>query len=234
MWIDQVGESVFENHCTGDKCQLIFFQYNLFSKDDFRKVSGRVIDKTGTEVYSIFGKWDSSVTCKKLKSSDTKHDGSDRLLWKISPLPPNSERMYDFTLFSLMLNQWVDGSAPTDSRRRPDQRKMEEGEWDIANNIKLELEERQRERRRHKEAEDAKQIPRGLHVKPYEPRWFKKEKCSLTGVMVFVYKHTSTGMQKRCRTGRKLFRYSIHRSRSDFTRNQTGLKIIDVPREGTK
>jgi len=34
--------------------------------------------------------------------------------------------------------------APTDSRNRPDQRQMEEGNWDEANRVKVLLEEKQR------------------------------------------------------------------------------------------
>jgi len=34
--------------------------------------------------------------------------------------------------------------APTDSRNRPDQRLMEEGNWDEANRVKVFLEEKQR------------------------------------------------------------------------------------------
>lgn len=36
--------------------------------------------------------------------------------------------------------------APTDSRRRPDQRLMEDGEWQQANVEKLQLEQKQRDR----------------------------------------------------------------------------------------
>ncbi len=41
--------------------------------------------------------------------------------------------------------------APTDSRIRPDQRLMEDGEWDEANREKVRLEEKQRATRRLRE-----------------------------------------------------------------------------------
>jgi len=50
-----------------------------------------------------------------------------------------------------------DEVAPTDSRRRPDQRLMEQSDWDGANKEKHRLEEKQRAARRlrEKEAETA-------------------------------------------------------------------------------
>lgn len=46
-----------------------------------------------------------------------------------------------------------EGLALTDSRKRPDQRLMEEGKWDEANDEKLRLEEKQRAARRQRELE---------------------------------------------------------------------------------
>ena len=40
--------------------------------------------------------------------------------------------MYYFTELAVQLNEPEEGVAPTDSRRRPDQRLMEEGRWDEA------------------------------------------------------------------------------------------------------
>lgn len=51
------------------------------------------------------------------------------------------------------LNELEEGIAPTDSRLRPDQRLMEEGKWDEANEEKLRLEEKQRSARRQRELE---------------------------------------------------------------------------------
>ena len=40
-----------------------------------------------------------------------------------------SDKMYHFTQLAVQLNEEEEGVAPTDSRRRPDQRMMEEGKW---------------------------------------------------------------------------------------------------------
>ena len=39
--------------------------------------------------------------------------------------------------FACELNEMEEGVAPTDSRRRPDQRLMENGQWDEANTEKV-------------------------------------------------------------------------------------------------
>lgn len=64
--------------------------------------------------------------------------------------------MYFFSSLALTLNEPEEGVAPTDSRRRPDQRLMEEGHWDEANAEKQRLEEKQRTVRREREREAVK------------------------------------------------------------------------------
>lgn len=54
-----------------------------------------------------------------------------------------------------------EGLAPTDSRKRPDQRLMEEGKWDDANDEKLRLEEKQRAARRQRELETELAVQEG-------------------------------------------------------------------------
>lgn len=64
--------------------------------------------------------------------------------------------MYYFSTLALTLNEPEEGVAPTDSRRRPDQRLMEDGQWDEANAEKQRLEEKQRTTRREREREAVK------------------------------------------------------------------------------
>lgn len=66
--------------------------------------------------------------------------------------------MYYFSSLALTLNEPEEGVAPTDSRRRPDQRLMEEGQWDEANAEKQRLEEKQRFARREREREAVKAV----------------------------------------------------------------------------
>lgn len=50
---------------------------------------------------------------------------------------PGSEFMYGFSEFTASLNEPEEGIAPTDSRLRPDQRIMEEQDFDKANSEKV-------------------------------------------------------------------------------------------------
>lgn len=87
----------------------------------------------------------------------------------------------------MILNEWDDSCAPTDSRRRPDQRKMEDALWDDANSIKLELEERQRDRRKILDSENADRKKKGAQPIQYKPIWFEEQSCPLTDEKVFTY-----------------------------------------------
>lgn len=80
-------------------------------------------------------------------------------------MPPDHERYYGFTRFAMELNELGSDShllPPTDTRFRPDQRALEEGDLNAAENLKLQLESGQRERRKKREE----------HGITYEPKWF--------------------------------------------------------------
>ncbi|KAG8229859.1 hypothetical protein J437_LFUL009134 [Ladona fulva] len=84
-----------------------------------------------------------------------------------TPLPEDSELYYGFTKFAMSLNEMENGQAellpPSDTRFRPDQRLLEQGDITAAEDVKAALEARQRERRRQNEMEGR------LHI----PRWFR-------------------------------------------------------------
>jgi len=75
--------------------------------------------------------------------------------------------MYYFTKLAVELNEEDESVAPTDSRRRPDQRLMEQGEWDAANKRKNELEDKQRRVRKQKEQEAEKALEAGTLIAPH-------------------------------------------------------------------
>uniref|UniRef100_A0A3Q4HX67 Oxysterol-binding protein n=1 Tax=Neolamprologus brichardi TaxID=32507 RepID=A0A3Q4HX67_NEOBR len=169
LWIDQSGEIDVVNHTTGDRCHLKFAPYSYFSRDVARKVTGVVMDKDGKAHYVLSGTWDEKMEFSKvMQSSRGGENGTEgkqktvyqtlkaRELWRRNPLPDGAETMYYFTALALTLNEPEEGVAPTDSRRRPDQRLMEEGRWDEANAEKQRLEEKQRTARREREREAAK------------------------------------------------------------------------------
>jgi hypothetical protein len=87
--------------------------------------------------------------------------------------------MHNFTKLAIELNEPEDGVPPTDSRNRPDQRTMEEGNWSQANLLKQKLEEAQRKRRKEREDNDIGWFIHSslksylLLLAVYSPRWFR-------------------------------------------------------------
>ncbi|VDO12517.1 unnamed protein product [Rodentolepis nana] len=158
LWIENSGEIDITNHTTGDKCHLTFKQYSYFSSEVPRRVTGAVTDRTGKVHGIINGTWDEFIEYAPVITDSTgssnKHvieTGPPIQLWRVSPLPPEAEKMYNFTQFAMQLNDKPENEpnlCPTDSRLRPDQRLMEDGSWDEANAEKVRLEEKQRMRRR--------------------------------------------------------------------------------------
>ncbi|XP_074547000.1 oxysterol-binding protein 1-like isoform X1 [Halichoeres trimaculatus] len=165
LWIDQSGEIDVVNHKTGDRCHLKFTPYSYFSRDVPRKVTGVVTDKDGKAHYVLSGTWDEKMEFSRIMQSSKGENGTEgkqrtvyqtlkaKEIWTKNPLPEGAENMYYFSSLALTLNEPEEGVAPTDSRRRPDQRLMEDGHWDEANAEKQRLEEKQRSSRRERERE---------------------------------------------------------------------------------
>ncbi|NXD16636.1 OSBP1 protein, partial [Nothocercus nigrocapillus] len=224
LWIDQSGEIEIVNHKTGDKCILKFVPYSYFSRDVARKVTGEVTDPAGKVHFFLLGTWDEKMDCYKVTpgTGDSSAEGRQRaheaedsrvLLWKRNPLPKYAENMYYFSELALTLNAPEGGTAPTDSRWRPDQRLMENGRWDEANAEKQRLEEKQRLSRKRREAEAARAtedgksgalgppprcppgrgsvtppLPPGTPYDPYKPLWFERKKDPVTQELTHIYK----------------------------------------------
>lgn len=219
LWIDQSGEIDVVNHTTGDRCHLKFAPYSYFSRDVARKVTGVVMDKDGKAHYVLSGTWDEKMEFSRvMQSSRGGENGTEgkqktvyqtlkaREVWRKNPLPEGAETMYYFTNLALTLNEPEEGVAPTDSRRRPDQRLMEDGRWDEANSEKQRLEEKQRSVRREREREAASQRTsseseeavdedplndpslKSVPHENYQALWFERCEDRITGEQVHIYK----------------------------------------------
>uniref|UniRef100_A0A8B9FW56 Oxysterol-binding protein n=1 Tax=Amazona collaria TaxID=241587 RepID=A0A8B9FW56_9PSIT len=103
------------------------------------------------------------------------------LLWKITPRPPNSAQMYNFTSFAMALNELdkeMESVIPkTDCRLRPDIRAMENGEIDLASEEKKRLEEKQRTARKN----------RSKSEEDWKTRWFHQGPNPYTGAQDWLY-----------------------------------------------
>lgn len=155
-------------HIRGNReysCKLKFKEQSILERNP-RQVHGFVEDVNGKKQATLFGKWDDSMYYINGITNVKPKDMSDaHLLWQRT-LPPVNLTRYNLTSFAITLNELTPGLQeklpPTDSRLRPDQRHLENGEYDMANSEKLRLETRQR-------------MSRKLQENGWKPRWFKKE-----------------------------------------------------------
>ncbi|KAJ4839976.1 Oxysterol-binding protein- protein 2A [Turnera subulata] len=148
-------------------CKLKFKEQSILDRNP-HQVQGFVEDISGKKVATVFGKWDDSLHYSYCDANGKPKDpkGSNgTLLWKSTKAPPNLTR-YNLTSFAITLNELTPGLQeklpPTDSRLRPDQRHLENGEYEKANSEKQRLEKRQR-------------MSRKIQEHGWKPRWFQKE-----------------------------------------------------------
>ncbi|VAI01493.1 unnamed protein product [Triticum turgidum subsp. durum] len=132
-------------------CKLKFKEQSIIDRNP-HQVQGVIQDRSGRTVATLFGKWDESMhyvmgDCFG-KGKGSENFSEAHLLWKRSK-PPKFPTRYNFTSFAITLNELTPGLKeklpPTDSRLRPDQRCLENGEYERANAEKLRLEQRQRQ-----------------------------------------------------------------------------------------
>ncbi|KAH7316632.1 oxysterol-binding protein [Stachybotrys elegans] len=186
--VDNYGLMEVKNWTTGEVAQLDFKPRGWKASSAYQ-IGGKIMDSAGKVRVSMGGRWNSKLYARLTpgyeaalddpKDSGPVHRGSIAdptrayLVWQANPRPAGIP--FNLTPFVLTFNHiddqlrpWL---APTDSRLRPDQRAMEDGEYDFAATEKNRLEENQRTRRRDREA-------RGEH---FVPAWFTHETCPITG-----------------------------------------------------
>ncbi|XP_019403887.1 PREDICTED: oxysterol-binding protein-related protein 7 isoform X2 [Crocodylus porosus] len=143
-WIEHYGEVLIRNtkdstyHCKITFCKARYWGSNV------NEVQGAVFSPSGKVIHRLFGKW---------------HEGlfrgtppTGRCIWKPNPMPQEHEKNYGFTQFALELNELTPELKrflpSTDTRLRPDQRYLEEGNVQAAESQKRRIEQLQRDRRR--------------------------------------------------------------------------------------
>ncbi|XP_077915506.1 oxysterol-binding protein-related protein 3 isoform X5 [Halichoerus grypus] len=159
-WIEHYGEIVIKNlNDDSCHCKVNFIKAKYWSTNA-REIEGTVFDKNGKAVHRLFGKWHESIYCGGSSSSTC--------VWRANPMPKGYEQYYGFTQFALELNEMDPLSKsllpPTDTRFRPDQRFLEEGNIEEAEIQKQRIEQLQRERRRVLEE----------NCVEHQPRFFRK------------------------------------------------------------
>ncbi|CAA9995452.1 unnamed protein product [Nesidiocoris tenuis] len=210
LWIDQEGDMLIKNHTNGYKCKMTFFPFSMFSRD-VKRVKGTVYDDKDAPLWTVAGSWEDKMVISRVLEAESKTTVSEgstdngSVVWQ-RVMPPNqSEKYYNFTIFACQLNEMENGVAPTDSRLRPDQRFLENGEFEEADKMKLALEEKQRVARRRRaehsggrfrtsEAAAEFDLMKGRQsLKPdefvdtYQPAWFKMSRDPDTNTEMHIY-----------------------------------------------
>jgi oxysterol-binding protein 1 len=185
--VDNYGIMEIKNWTTGEVC-ILDFKPRGWKASSAYQVSGKVADAKGNTLWSIGGRWNDKIYARltpgfedAVVSPSSRQDGSSQavLIWEIHPRP--SGIPFNLTPFVVTLNALPDNLrphlAPTDTRLRPDQRAMEDGEYDFAATEKHRVEEKQRAKRRVREAKGEE----------FVPRWFSKGRCDVTGEEYWVF-----------------------------------------------
>ncbi|KAF4979382.1 hypothetical protein FZEAL_4423 [Fusarium zealandicum] len=186
--VDHYGTMEIKNWSTGEVA-YVQFKPRGWKASSAYQVSGKVLDASGHVRVSLGGRWNSKLYARltpgyeaavdEPKESGDMHQGGltdpnrAYLIWKAHERPTGIP--FNLTPFVLSFNHIDDKLQPwlppTDSRLRPDQRAMEDGEYDFAADEKDRLETAQRARRRRRE-------DRG---DAFVPAWFHRARCDITG-----------------------------------------------------
>ncbi|KAL2312740.1 Sterol binding ankyrin repeat protein [Schizosaccharomyces pombe] len=163
--VDNYGQMHIVNHSSGINC-VLDFKPRGWRGTNAHEVKGSVQSTDDTPKWMVNGHWNDKIFGQQ-------PNGNKMLLWQNHERPP---RPFNLTPFAISLNaltpQLKPWLPPTDTRLRPDQRAMENGQYDLAASEKNRLEEKQRKKRRMREQGE---------MPPWSPRWFSAAKHPVTG-----------------------------------------------------
>lgn len=190
VWIDHSGK--VEIICPGNtvKCSLSFIPWTSFSRSSQGRVTGEVSDSTQVKRL-IRANWSEKIELALHLDDDngemSENTATYETVWERKPLNADSAKYYNFSEFACELNELESCVAPTDSRHRPDLRLMENAKWDQADEVKLRLEEKQRQVKHQRETENAVLLVAGTPSITYHPMWFVKKNVAGVDHSIYVY-----------------------------------------------
>lgn len=158
------------------------------------EITGYVESASGTRTWEIAGRWSTQLLARRYGSGREDLKPDDTIprstistagqpeylcLWRNTEKP---KFPFNLTPFAITLNDCPEATLkpylpPTDCRLRPDQRAFENGEYERANGLKIQLEEYQRATRRKREAGE---------LPSHKPRWFEATVEADTGERVWA------------------------------------------------
>ncbi|KAJ4504172.1 hypothetical protein HRR83_008580 [Exophiala dermatitidis] len=192
--VDNYGAMEIKNWNTGEVCLLDFKQRGWKASSAYQVV-GKVIGADGVTKWSIGGRWNDKIYARITEGYEDQAVGGAAgingqgqgqgqghqaiLVWEAHERPQGIP--FNLTPFVVTLNALPDNLRPhlppTDTRLRPDQRAMEDGEYDFAATEKNRVEEKQRAARRRREAAGEE----------WRPKWFEKKTHPVTGEPYWEY-----------------------------------------------
>ena len=158
MYVDHYGKLEIININTQDTASLNFHKKGWFEKVS-HDVVGIVTDNNENNRFKLNGQWNSHMNILDLATDKS------ITAWSKYPFPEGYDHNYYFSEFAIQLNipgEMFPGLPITDSRFRPDQRALENGDIKLAGSEKNRLEEKQREARKIRE----------VTMQEYQPKWF--------------------------------------------------------------
>ncbi|KAI4098246.1 MAG: hypothetical protein L6R37_006588 [Teloschistes peruensis] len=172
-YVEPVGTMTVTNESTGEHAIVTFKSKGMFSGRS-EDVVVEAKDRFGdTLPLGLVGKWTHSLSLTEngdppATANAKSSNDQQQPIWQIDDAPPEASKRYGFTTFAASLNEITplekDRLPPTDSRLRPDQRYLENNDFEGAERVKARLEEAQRRRRREM----------GEGEGGWKPRWFEK------------------------------------------------------------
>jgi len=159
-WADLYGECQIQCKCSSGEntlsCKLEFLKASgYWTSGKKHEVVGTINSQKGKVLQHLFGICTEALYCGKAPSA--------RCIWRPGALPNECELFYGFSRFAIELNEILETERHflplTDTRFRPDQRALEEGQISEAETLKLKLEQAQRERRNHNETNGISHVP---------------------------------------------------------------------------
>ncbi|RAL58749.1 hypothetical protein DID88_003055 [Monilinia fructigena] len=171
--VDNYGPMEIKNWTTGEVCNVEFKARGWKASSAYH-ITGRVNDANGQTRFSLGG-----LEEPKSGSSNSRGNVNDPsqafLVWEANPRPAGIP--FNLTPFVLTFNDINDNLRPwlppTDSRLRPDQRAMEDGE--------------------RREREQAGEV--------FTPQWFEKSKCPITGEEYWAFNDKYWSEREKAATG---------------------------------
>ncbi|XP_035704226.1 oxysterol-binding protein-related protein 6 isoform X2 [Folsomia candida] len=156
-WVDLYGEVVIASGSI--TCNLTFVKVSYWSAKK-NEVFGTIVNSEGVTLRNLYGHWNEAFYVGQSPNA--------RCIWRLANMPDDHNRYYGFSRFAIELNELTpqlrERLPITDTRFRPDQRLLEEGNLSEAEAMKLQIEQMQRDRRKQREEEN----------KPIVPSWFRK------------------------------------------------------------